>query len=251
MIEDKISSINKVIELYFKMHPYTVKVQAKELMPEFIKASVFDSNQKDGLPIRRVLRMLDRTNQLHLIPHVFPERKLKNTNWFFRNSIDLDPIQHIEKRDQKQIVKKSISNARKDSDEHYVIGLCDNILGITGLRQHRFDFLLGDANPKGKCAKLPVDVYYPVLNLVLEFQEQQHSKPVKLFDKPDVMTVSGVHRGEQRRIYDHRKVEVLPKHSIQLIVISFETFNCTHQNKIIRNFETDLLRVKGILNEKA
>jgi hypothetical protein len=26
-----------------------------------------------------------------------------------------------------------------------------------------------------------------------------------IWDKPDVMTVSGVHRGEQRRVYDERK----------------------------------------------
>ena len=33
---------------------------------------------------------------------------------------------------------------RDTSDEAYVIDLCDRVLGIPGLRQHRFDWLLGD-----------------------------------------------------------------------------------------------------------
>ena len=34
--------------------------------------------------------------------------------------------------------------SRKDSDEFYVIDICDDILGLKASRQHTFDFLRGD-----------------------------------------------------------------------------------------------------------
>jgi hypothetical protein len=55
----------------------------------------------------------------------------------------------------------------------------------------------------GRARKLPVDGYWPTLGLVVEFQEKQHSEAVPLFDRR--ATVSGVPRGEQRRLYDRRK----------------------------------------------
>ncbi|WP_309751901.1 hypothetical protein [Novosphingobium sp.] len=45
---------------------------------------------------------------------------------------------------------------------------------------------------------LPVDAWYPELALVIEYRERQHSEAVKFFDQRE--TVSGVGRGEQRRI---------------------------------------------------
>ena len=53
--------------------------------------------------------------------------------------------------------------SRNDSDEFYVINLCDEVLGANASRQHTFDFLRGDGTP-GRW--LPVDAYYPELNLV-------------------------------------------------------------------------------------
>jgi len=49
----------------------------------------------------------------------------------------------------------------------------------------------------------PPDGYWPDLGLVVEFQEEQHSEAVELFDRRQ--TVSGVDRGEQRHRYDERK----------------------------------------------
>jgi hypothetical protein len=95
--------------------------------------------------------------------------------------------------------------SRADSDEHYLIDICDRVLGRTALRQHRFDFLVGDPGRSGRCARLPVDAWYPDLKLVIEVMEVQHSEAVPLFDRRQ--TVSGVARGEQRRIYDRRRAE--------------------------------------------
>ncbi|UEA25155.1 hypothetical protein LK464_03615 [Mycobacteroides abscessus subsp. abscessus] len=67
---------------------------------------------------------------------------------------------------------------RADSDEHYVLDLCDELLGVPGIRQARFDWLRGDPSPaRPRGTELSVDGYWPDLQLVVEFQEEQHSAP--------------------------------------------------------------------------
>lgn len=86
------------------------------------------------------------------------------------------------------------TSARSASDEAWIIDLCDAVLGQKALRQHRFPFLLGDPNRRGRKAHLPVDAFYPDLKLVIEYHECQHSKPVRFLDRRP--TVSGVPRGQ-------------------------------------------------------
>ena len=130
------------------------------------------------------------------------------------------------------------SKKKQDRDEDYVIDLCDEVLGEEASRQHRFDFLRGDAG-----TKLPVDAYYASKKLVVEYNEKQHTESVKLFDnKP---TVSGVSRGEQRRIYDERRKEILPKNEIKLIVISYDDFKHDGKKRIKRDKERDIEVVKN------
>ena len=138
------------------------------------------------------------------------------------------------------IVKSAVRKGRGQSDESYVIDLCDDVLGIKASRQHKFDFLTGDAGHK-----LPVDAYYETLGLVVEFHERQHTESVSFFDRR--LTVSGVSRGEQRRIYDQRREEVLPKHGIRLVVISYRDFGTT--KKLTRNKSNDILVVRRLLCE--
>lgn len=241
----KISQINKVLQEYFEVNKGISSIPAKDMMPYFILAGVFVKDNKNGLPIRNVLRRLDEKNELHKIPFVSAERKETNTNWFFQRSGNNVSTEKILKEKPKKI-ESFKSNNRKDSDEHYVLGLCDEVLKTQGLRQHRFDFLFGDPNAQGKCVKLPVDIYYPHLNLVIEYKEQQHTKPNKHFDKPDLFTVSNVHRGEQRKIYDQRRLDVLPKHGIQVIEIFFSDFNHDRKDKILRSI-SDIEKVKKLL----
>lgn len=244
----KINQINKVLQEYFELNKSISSIPAKDMMPYFILAGVFEKDIKNGKPIREVLRRLDAINELHQIPFVHAERKETNTNWFFqRNAVSTSITPKV--ISTKQTIKPiSKSSSRKDSDEHYVLDLCDEVLGSKGLRQHRFDFLLGDPNAQGKCAKLPVDSYYPELNLVIEYKEQQHTKSNKFFDKPDLFTVSGVHRGEQRKIYDKRRLEVLPKHGIRVIEIFYSDFNHDSKDRILRG-NGDLERVKKIVKK--
>lgn len=245
---EKINQIKLVLKEYFELNNGVTIIPAKDIMPYFILAGIFVKDSKKGLPIRNVLRRLDEKNQLHLIPFVHAERKEVKTKWYFqRNGTTSTPIP---KRTLEQSKPTAKSNSRKDSDEHYVLDLCDEVINKTGLRQHRFDFLLGDANSKGVCAKLPVDIYYPELNLVIEYKEQQHTKANKHFDKPDIFTVSGVHRGEQRKIYDQRRLEVLPQHGIQVVEIFYSDFAFDRKDKIVRDWERDLERVRKFLKGK-
>lgn len=129
-------------------------------------------------------------------------------------------------------------------NEKYVLDLCDEVLGQPACRQHRFDGLLGDPSPKtGRQVKLPVDAYWPDLKLIVEFYERQHSESVKHFDKPDVMTVSGVHRGIQRAIYDQRRFDYAKEHGLTVVAIEMKEFTVV-KKKIVPNHTSDIKIVK-------
>lgn len=115
----------------------------------------------------------------------------------------------------------------QDRDEHYMIDLCDHVLGVSASRQHRLSFLLGDPGPSGRCARLPIDAYYEPLRLAVEYRERQHSEPVTFMDRRH--TVSGCTRGEQRRRYDERRRIVLPQHGIRLVELDYSMF--THDGR--------------------
>lgn len=58
------------------------------------------------------------------------------------------------------------------------------------------------------------------------------------------MTVSGVSRDVQRRIYDQRRLDVLPKHGIDIVILRYTDFGST--KKLKRDVESDL----KVINEK-
>lgn len=150
---------------------------------------------------------------------------------------------------EKDILNTNLSNnvSRHNKDECYVLDLCDSVLELTCLRQHKFDFLLGDTNSKGVARKLPVDGYYKELNIAIEYHESQHNETVIFFDKPNQTTISGVNRGVQRKIYDIRRREVLPAKGINLIEISYTDFNYNGQKRITRNLKQDKEVIKKFL----
>jgi len=147
------------------------------------------------------------------------------------------------------VQKASASSGKNVKDEDYVLDLCNSILNRLASRQHRFDFLVGDVNAKGLSVKLPVDAYFEDLKLVVEYRERQHTEVVTFFDKPNRTTVSGVHRGEQRKIYDERRRLVLPKNGIALIDISYTDFKHDTQKRIVRNYPHDVEVVRKILKD--
>ncbi|WP_220466908.1 hypothetical protein [Cellulophaga baltica] len=248
---EKTAQINKVLQSYFEKNKDVDIVPAKELMPELIKAGIFTKDNRNGKPIREVLRNLKATNQLHLIPFAHGIQKTKNTSWFFIPSNK--PISKTSVA--PPIVKRATTTTKskttkKHRDEDYIIDLCDAILGIKASRQHRFDFLLGDLHSNGVTrTKLPVDAYYASKNLVIEFHETQHTEAVSHFDKPNKMIVSGVHRGEQRAQYEQLRRDLLPEHGIQLVELDYILFEVTSQKKLVRNKKMDTEVLKAILNK--
>lgn len=139
------------------------------------------------------------------------------------------------------------SRRRAESDEEYVIQLCEEVLGEPASRQHRFDWLLGDPGASGRRVRLPVDAYWQSLQLVVEYRELQHDQPTPFFDKPDRMTVSGVSRGEQRAIYDERRETELPAHGITLRVIRPRDLDAEKRGRLRRNREFDRVAIERIL----
>lgn len=221
---EKVQSINQAIKEYFEINTSVTIIPAKDLMPWFIEKGIFDKDRRNGLPIRNILRSLDAKNQLSLIPFAKPERKESNTSWYF---VSTDKAIYVYPKKATVVKGKGEKlKGRSGSDEAYVIDLSDEVLNRKASRQHTFDFLRGDPNDSGVTKCLPVDAYYPELNLVVEFQERQHTEPVKHFDKR--MTVSGVTRGEQRKIYDQRKLDVLANNGIRVTRISYSDFSTIH-----------------------
>lgn len=132
--------------------------------------------------------------------------------------------------------------SRSHSDESYVIDLCDQILELTALRQHRFDFLRGDGDP-GR--KLPADAYYPDLRLVIEYRERQHTESEPLWDRKP--TVSGIPRGQQRARYDQRRRDVLPDHGITLVEISYGQLAHGRRRRLTRDVESDVQCLRAVI----
>ncbi|WP_407110960.1 hypothetical protein ACE1N8_21340 [Streptomyces sp. DSM 116494] len=137
--------------------------------------------------------------------------------------------------------------SRDDSDEAYVVGLCDRVLGEEALTQHKFDWLLGDPGAGGRQVRLPVDAYWPGHRLVVEYRELQHDQPVPHFDKPDRLTVSGVHRGEQRALYDARRDTEIPAHGLRLVVVRPADLDADGRGRLRRNQEADLAALRKLL----
>jgi hypothetical protein len=80
------------------------------------------------------------------------------------------------------------------------------LLGDPPEREKRYSWAVGDISSRtGHAVELPFDAVWESRRLIVEVDEDQHRKPVAHFDKPDRITVSGVHRGEQRRLYAERK----------------------------------------------
>ncbi|HEY9441232.1 MAG TPA: hypothetical protein VIS29_21825 [Streptomyces sp.] len=140
--------------------------------------------------------------------------------------------------------------SRDDSDETYVIDLCDEVFAEKSMRHHRFDWLLGDPGTNGRQVTLPVDAYWPGRELVVEYRERQHDEPVPFFDKPDRLTVSGVHRGEQRALYDARRETEIPAHGLWFVVIRPDDLDADGRGRLRRNRESDLRVVRKLLSDE-
>lgn len=64
------------------------------------------------------------------------------------------------------------------------------------------------------------------------------------------MTVSGVHRGEQRILYDERRRKVIPEYGYVLVEIPYHIFDTNRKDKIIRNETSDLIKLKTFIKNR-
>jgi hypothetical protein len=108
-------------------------------------------------------------------------------------------------------------------DETYVIDLCDSVLGMKAERQKTFSFLLSDPNKLGRRRHLPVDGYYEELRLVVEYHEREHSEP------------SGLRQ------------EVPRRHSIELIVFTYQDFKHDSARRLIHTDENQETVIRKLI----
>lgn len=67
------------------------------------------------------------------------------------------------------------------------------------------------------------------------------------FDKPDKLTVSGMHRGAQRTLYDTRRDTEIPAQGLRLVVIRPADLDADGRGRLRRNQDTDLAALRRIL----
>lgn len=80
----KVGRIDQVVRDYFKTHSDLAEVAAKDLMSLFVEKEIFNKDySRPGLPIRNLLRKLDKENMLHLLKHCKVVRNTVNRNWYF------------------------------------------------------------------------------------------------------------------------------------------------------------------------
>lgn len=79
----KIGRIDQIVRDFFEDHSSVTEIPAKDLMKQFIDKGIFLKNHRDGLPIRSLLRELDKENKLHLLKHIKVFRNTVNRNWYF------------------------------------------------------------------------------------------------------------------------------------------------------------------------
>ncbi|MEJ6735825.1 MAG: hypothetical protein QNK84_02130 [Flavobacteriales bacterium] len=234
MSEDGIASINEVIADYFKNNTTLEWIPAKEIMPGLIAAGVFYKDEKRGMPLRKVLRELDKEKALDKIPLLHAERKGIDTYWYFVR----EGAQYVSKDVAlPETHKQKIALRKENSDEYYLVGLCNEILKEKAVHQHSFNYLLGDLHKDGRRrTRLPLDAFYFGLNMAIEFYEKGDEES----DDAKVITVSNVKRSEQRKIYAQRKRDVLKEKGIGLVEMDYDEFECNEDNTLVRNKEADV-----------
>jgi hypothetical protein len=234
MSEEIIVQINEVIAHYFKSNENIDWIPLKLIMPSLVIANVFKKDEKKGLPLRKVLRALDKEGMLNKIPSIHAERRSQNVYWYIvregKAYLPEQPISTITKKE------RGIQNI-EGSDEFYLVNLCDELLKEKASRKHTFDTLVGKLHKKGKGrTKLPLDAYYEKAKLVIEFFEKKE-------------TLEAPEREAQRKFYDQRKKVVLDKKKIALVEINYALFECNENDRLVRNQLNDVLVLKDILKE--
>ena len=244
--EDTVTQINKVVKNYFNTHTDVDWIPAKQIMSDLVEAGVFAKDQKKGLPLRKVLRALDKADALDTVPLLQPERTDTAVYWYFvREGAKFPKNEAI-----TAVSKKDVAKAKREStDEFYIVTLCDEILKEAASRKHTFSWLFGDMHKKGKTRTLlPLAAFYEEANLVIEFAEKKNKTEAQLA-KLEELTVSGITRGQQIEKYNHRRKEMLAKKDINVITIDYALFETDDKKNLIRDKNEDVGLLKKLLKK--
>lgn len=131
--------------------------------------------------------------------------------------------------------------------QRYATQLLVELLG-PGETEKRFDWCRGDSrDPAGVGRTLPFDAVWESRKLIVEVDERQHGEPVDFFDKPHRMTVSGVHRGEQRRLYDDRKVRLAQAHGYTVVRVPANVL-VWRGRRLAKDRSVDLATLRGLIS---
>lgn len=241
---DRISEINKVVDNYFNTNSKKDWIPVKDIMADLVKAGVFTKDNKKGLPLRKVLRALDKENKLNTLPRVHAERTDTAVYWYLvREGATFVPSDAIIGETKKEKLNTEIS------DKTYIIDLIDDILNEAASRNHTFSSLLGDMHKRGKTrTKLPLAAYYENTNLVIEFKEKDN-KTTEQLERLQAITTNGDTRAEQIIRYNKRRRETLEKKNINLIEINYTDFECDSKKNLTREKDKDVRLLKNILTK--
>ena len=239
MDKDLIKEINTVASEFFEANKNEKWIAAKKLMPPLVSAGVFNKDVKNGQPLRKVLRELDKESALDQIPLLHAERSEETIYWYFVREGE----QYVSADATGINTKKGQAKAELEGrDESYVIGLCDQILDEVSTKQHTFSFLLGDFHKDGFTrTKLPVNAFYSKSNLVILFADKQLNADFEASEKASKITSTGVTRSEQKQIYDQRKTDLIIKNEINLLHINSSMFACGPHKGLLRETEKDMV----------
>ncbi|MBQ4802771.1 hypothetical protein J8L88_07920 [Aquimarina sp. MMG015] len=239
MSDENIIKINEVITHYFATNTSIDWIPVKTIMPSLIEAGVFNKDEKKGLPIRKVFRKLDLESKLDEIPTVHAERRSDSVYWYLvrpgKKYAPKELINSITKKEQNLL-------AIQNSDEYYLVNLCDELLKQKASRKHTFPNLVGNLHKKGKRrTKLPLDAYYEDLKLVLEFFEK-NAITNELDEKEQA-------RRAQIKYYNQLKKKAVLAKNLHLIEVNYGLFERNNENKLVRNTDNDMLVLKDVLKD--
>lgn len=245
MDNSQFNTINQVINTYFDNNPDKEWIPIKELMADLVQAGVFKKDIKKGLPLRKVLRKLDQDKQLDLIPRIHAERKEDVVYWYF-----VQEGKTFEPKATTYRVSEKPKYVKEESDEYYLIGLCNAFLDSKASHQHTFDELVGDLHKDGKSrTSLPIDAYYEDLNIAIELTEKAFPED-DVYDRPEKKTISGVNRAAQRKRYTKIKKDYLAKNNIHLIEVDYNLFTLDSRYRLVRDLEKDTKIINNTLKAK-
>ncbi len=90
-----------------------------------------------------------------------------------------------------------------------------------------------------------MDGYFHKQRLIVEYHERQHTQPVPIMDRRN--TVSGVRRGEQRRLYDQRKREWASNSGLRYVAVPFDALVHDRRGRLKRDSARDRATIASLL----